>query len=81
MLNKNKIFRGLAGLGFFLILNLYSGLPQQELAVAIPVATGEPTGKFQKIEQPKSLKILVALAGLGLIGLELWWFMFKGKKY
>ncbi len=36
---------------------------------------------FQKIEQPLSLKAGVSAAGLGLIGFELWWFLFsKGKK-
>ncbi len=30
---------------------------------------------FQRLEQPLSLKIGVTLAGLGLVGLELWWFL------
>ena len=38
------------------------------------------TSQFQKIEQPISLKLAVALGGLGLIGAELWWFMFSKTK-
>ena len=32
------------------------------------------------IEQPLSLKILVTLGGLGLIGAEAWWFLFSKTK-
>jgi len=32
-------------------------------------------GEFQRIDQPISTKIAVTLGGLGLIGLELWWFL------
>ncbi|NEP19599.1 MAG: hypothetical protein F6J97_22360 [Leptolyngbya sp. SIO4C1] len=32
------------------------------------------TGEFRRIEQPLGLKLGVTAAGLGLIGLELWWF-------
>ena len=32
--------------------------------------------RFQQIEQPLSHKIGVTLGGMGLIGLELWWFLF-----
>lgn len=37
----------------------------------------EPAGRvrFQKIEQPWPLKVGVTLGGIGLIGLELWWFL------
>jgi plastocyanin domain-containing protein len=30
---------------------------------------------FEQIEQPLGVKIAVTLGGLGLIGLELWWFL------
>ncbi len=36
----------------------------------------EQTSQFQRIEQPLGLKVGVAIAGLALIGLELWWFLF-----
>lgn len=37
----------------------------------------EQTGQFQRIDQPLIVKGGVTLAGLGLIGLELWWFLFS----
>lgn len=33
------------------------------------------SGEFRAIEQPLQNKLLVTVAGLGLIGLELWWFL------
>jgi plastocyanin domain-containing protein len=41
--------------------------------------TGQPH-QFQRIEQPLSNKIAVTLVGVGLIGLELWWFLFSKPK-
>ena len=38
------------------------------------------TSEFSRIEQPLSLKILVTLGGLGLIGAEGWWFLFSKTK-
>ncbi|MDJ0742977.1 MAG: cupredoxin domain-containing protein [Xenococcaceae cyanobacterium MO_167.B27] len=38
------------------------------------------TSKFYRIEQPLSLKLLVTLGGLGLIGAEGWWFLFSKTK-
>ncbi len=35
---------------------------------------------IEQIEQPLSLKILVTFAGLGLIGAEVWWFLFSQTK-
>ncbi len=35
----------------------------------------QQNSQFQHIEQPLGLKIGVAIAGLALIGLELWWFL------
>ena len=43
-------------------------------------AMTEQTREFQRIEQPLSSKILVTTGGLGLIGLELWWFLFSKPK-
>jgi plastocyanin domain-containing protein len=40
----------------------------------------EPTGQFQRIEQPLGNKIVLTLGGLGLIGLELWWFLLSKPK-
>ena len=76
MINKTKIYGSLAGLGFFLALIPNVALAQ-EMEVEMPVSEGEQTSQFQKIEQPLSLKLAVAVGGLGLIGAELWWFMFS----
>ena len=79
MINKTKIYGSLAGLGFFLALIPNVALAQ-EMEVEMPVSEGEQTSQFQKIEQPLSLKLAVAIGGLGLIGAELWWFMFSKTK-
>ena len=64
----------LAGLGFFLALTPTIGLAE------MPASTEKQTSQFQRIEQPIGLKLAVALGGLGLIGAELWWFMFSKTK-
>ena len=38
------------------------------------------TSEFRRIEQPLGLKVGVAAAGAGLIGLELWWFLLSKTK-
>ncbi len=80
MLNKNRIISSLAGLGFLLALTTNSTLAQNNREVKMPASAGEQTSQFQKIEQPLSLKLAVAVGGLGLIGAELWWFMFSKTK-
>ncbi|MDJ0600647.1 MAG: cupredoxin domain-containing protein [Crocosphaera sp.] len=40
----------------------------------------ETSNQFSRIEQPLSLKILVTLGGLGLIGAEVWWFLLSQTK-
>ncbi|MBD2230802.1 cupredoxin domain-containing protein [Phormidium tenue] len=40
----------------------------------------EPTGQFQRIEQPLWSRAAVTGAGLSLIGLELWWFLLSKPK-
>ncbi len=77
MLNKSKIISSLAGLGFLLALTPNITLAQK---VEMPASAGEQTSQFQKLEQPLSLKFAVAVGGLGLIGAELWWFMFSKNK-
>ncbi|MEH2109837.1 hypothetical protein [Nostoc sp.] len=41
----------------------------------MPPHSSEKTSQFQRIEQPLGLKVGVAIAGLALIGVELWWFL------
>lgn len=76
MLNKNKIGGMIAGLFFLAVTpnNVLAQKPEAHIGTSVM-----ETHKFQKIEQPIGLKLAVALGGLGLIGAELWWFMFKAK--
>jgi plastocyanin domain-containing protein len=38
------------------------------------------TNSFQPIDQPLGNKLAITLGGLGLIGLELWWFLLSKPK-
>ncbi len=56
------------------------------IVFATPAAVAQMTpdhalspDRFQRIEQPLGVKFGVAAGGLGLIGLELWWFLSKPK--
>jgi plastocyanin domain-containing protein len=79
MLKKSKFYGTMAGLG--LLLGGISGV----LATEIPTKnmTKSPSAEslqFRGIEQPLENKIAVTLGGLGLIGLELWWFLLSKPK-
>ena len=92
MFSKSKIVGSLAGLGFFLALTPNVGLAEAvrpwrcsiaqgtRTKMEMPASAEKQTSQFQKIEQPIGLKLAVALGGLGLIGAELWWFMFSKTK-
>ena len=43
-------------------------------------SASEQTNQFRRIEQPLGTKIAVTLGGLGLVGLELWWFLLSKNK-
>lgn len=43
-------------------------------------APAQTEPQFSTIEQPLVVKLGVTLAGLGLIGLELWWFLLSNKR-
>ncbi|WP_052049882.1 hypothetical protein [Leptolyngbya sp. KIOST-1] len=70
---KPLILTSLASLG--LLLSLAVGTPAQMGHGSTDMA--QPTSQFQRIEQPLWSKLAVTGAGLGLIGLELWWFLFS----
>ncbi|MBN3884541.1 MAG: hypothetical protein V7K64_12045 [Nostoc sp.] len=53
------------------LLTSTSGITLAEM----PAHSSEQTSQFQRIEQPLGLKVGVAIAGLALIGVELWWFL------
>ncbi|MBE9228812.1 cupredoxin domain-containing protein [Phormidium sp. LEGE 05292] len=73
MLNKTKIIGGIASLGIVLGMGTGEAIAQTTHETH-PTSTTQ-TNQFRPIEQPLSNKVLVTLAGLGLIGLELWWFL------
>lgn len=63
---------------------LLSGLLSASLLLVPHTAKAQisqaDTSEFRQIEQPIGLKVGVAAAGLGLMGLELWWFLFSKTK-
>ena len=63
-------------MGFFLSVASETALAQK--SVEMPVS--QENAQFQRIEQPLGLKVAVTLGGIGLIGLELWWFLFSKSK-
>ena len=79
---RKAIFWGtLAGFGF--LLGAISG----SIAADVPNPSMdsmshsiEKSGQFQPIEQPFINKAIVTLGGLGLMGLELWWFLLAKPK-
>ncbi|MBN3924073.1 MAG: hypothetical protein HWQ37_13180 [Nostoc sp. NMS4] len=60
--------------GSLIALVLLTGISDVTLA-EMPAHSSEQNSQFQRIEQPVGLKLGVAIAGLALIGLELWWFL------
>ncbi|MFW6357671.1 MAG: hypothetical protein ACOC0N_00430 [Chroococcales cyanobacterium] len=78
-LPKNLIFKSFAQT--LLFLSLTTGVAVAELPeMEMPMSSVEEAPEFQKIEQPVGVKVAVTLIGLGLIGLELWWFIYSKPK-
>ncbi|MEP0873253.1 cupredoxin domain-containing protein [Trichocoleus desertorum AS-A10] len=90
IINKTPLLGNILGWG--LLLSMTSGPVVAEIA-SRPVVTQvmgqsnhetghatEQTGQFQRIEQPLWLKGAVTVGGLGLVGLELWWFLLSKPK-
>jgi len=74
MLKRTTFLGMLAGLGF--LLSAISGA----LAAEMPAEPTTQNTQFRRIEQPLGNKVAVTLGGLGLIGLELWWFLLSKPK-
>lgn len=76
MINQSAILGSIATLG--VLLGLTSGGAIAQMSHDMPPT--EQIGKFQRIDQPLWVKGVVTAGGLGLIGLELWWFLFSKPK-
>jgi plastocyanin domain-containing protein len=75
------IASGIASLG--MVLGIASGNAVAQMPhnmKEMQPSQREQTGQFQPIEQPLRNKIIVTVGGLGLIGLELWWFLLSKPK-
>ncbi|MDZ7961739.1 MAG: cupredoxin domain-containing protein [Aulosira sp. DedQUE10] len=93
MVNKTALIGSIASLG--LLFGIASGEaiapPTPSLRDATRTAIAQTsheayssatvqTNQFQSIDQPLGSKVAVTLGGLGLIGLELWWFLLSKPK-
>lgn len=78
MFKKVTFFGTLAGFGF--LLGAISGAIAAEMPASHSTDSTHKTTQFQRIEQPLRNKMVVTLGGLGLIGLELWWFLLSKPK-
>lgn len=79
MIKKITMFASIAALS--LVLGLMSGdvvAQMQHEDVQQPAI--EQPGEFQRIDQPLWVKGIVTVGGLGLVGLELWWFLLSKPK-
>ena len=77
MFNKKNIIASLAGIGFLIAIAPPKAMAQMPDEMSI---SKEKNLEFRRIEQPLGLKAAVTLGGIGLIGLELWWFLFSKPK-
>ena len=63
-----------------LVVTLARGTPAQVNHDTMTAPAAQSSGQFQRIEQPLWSRAAVTGAGLGLIGLELWWFLLSKPK-
>jgi plastocyanin domain-containing protein len=78
MLKLSTLFGTL--LGFGLLLSAPSATIAQMPHDTIQPDAPEQPGQFHRVAQPLWLKATVTTGGLGLMGLELWWFLFSKPK-
>ncbi|MGG6264347.1 cupredoxin domain-containing protein [Leptolyngbya sp. AN10] len=78
MTRKHWMIGSLAGFGLVLGVSSTSiaQMPHDEMQ---PSGTAQTTS-FRRIDQPLWLKSAVTAGGIGLIGVELWWFLFSKSK-
>ena len=74
MATKKVVFRNIVGLAILILMTSARG------AVSMSSDHSNSTTQFRHIEQPLALKVIVTLGGLGLMSLELWWFLWSQPK-
>ena len=77
MVTKTAIIGSIASLGLLLGAGSSKAVAQRAHE---EMQSAKQRGEFQSIEQPLWAKGTVTAAGLGLIGLELWWFLLSKPK-
>jgi plastocyanin domain-containing protein len=77
MIKQSAILGGITALS--VLLGTTSGAAVAQMSHE-EMQTTEQTGEFQHIDQPLWVKGAVTAGGLGLIGLELWWFLLSKPK-
>lgn len=78
MVNKTALIGSIASLG--IVFSIASGEATAQTAHDTHSSATVQTSQFQRIDQPLGNKIAVTLGGLGLIGLQLWWFLLSKPK-
>lgn len=79
---KATFFSTLISLGFLLgvISGSISGAIATEIPPNHPMKESSIPTEFRSIKQPLTNQIAVTVFGLGLIGLEIWWFVLSKPK-
>lgn len=83
---KTRLLGVLVSCGAFFGISGAIALSSVKPAIAAPESNMEmphgsaPVKGFARIEQPLQVRLAVTAAGAGLIGLELWWFLFSKPK-
>jgi plastocyanin domain-containing protein len=77
MLNKKVFIGSLASLG---LLFAVSSNTAAQMTDERHTVESLQTSEFRQIEQPLWVKGVVIVGGLGLIGLEIWWFLLSKPK-
>jgi plastocyanin domain-containing protein len=78
IVNKTALIVSIASLG--LVFGVADGEAAAQTSHQTHSSTTVQTNQFQRIDQPLGNKVAVTLGGLGLIGLELWWFLLSKPK-